>query len=145
MSVLLKLMDQVPFFWQFTADEKEVFVENDSFFESYQDGAFIIDEGSTDSSLCVLVRGDVKVTKKPHINHALTTMQAGAMFGEISFLTGQERTSNVIAKGPVTVFKIDRQSMQQLSLSVQNKIKDQLIEVLVSRLEKMNEKVMKSF
>ncbi len=139
--LLLKLLDTVPFFWQFSDDEKRIITENDSFFESFEDGDFIIRENDADTSLLVLIKGEVAVTKEPHPKQVLTTMGPGAMFGEISFLTSQPRTSNVIAQGQAIVFKMDQHSMELLEPQLQNKIKDQLIEVLVKRLVKMNDKL----
>ncbi|MBF0189196.1 MAG: cyclic nucleotide-binding domain-containing protein, partial [Magnetococcales bacterium] len=70
----------------------------------------------------------------------LVTLEAGAVIGELAFLTKRPRATNVIAVDDVTIFTISSASMEKLDLSVQMKIKDQLIRILVSRLDETTQK-----
>ncbi len=137
--ILLKLMEQVPFFSEFTVNEREVFVDNNSYFSVYESGQFIVSEDDAeDNSLYIIMRGKAIITKGSHPGKVLDTIKSGAVIGEISFLTGRPRTANVIADGKVIVFRVDRIAMDKLACVLQLKIRDRLIEILVDRLDQQN-------
>ncbi|MBF0429165.1 MAG: cyclic nucleotide-binding domain-containing protein, partial [Magnetococcales bacterium] len=90
-------------------------------------------------SLYVIIKGTVCVVKEDYPGKMITSLSDGAVLGEASFLVGRPRTASVIAKGPVTVFKIDQAAVKKFDYPLQIKIKDRLAEILVERLEKMNQ------
>lgn len=134
------LLKEIPFFWDFTDQECEVLTQTDRFFSTYQDGDYLITEGASDESLFVLIKGEANVVKSSHPDQVITTLTSGAVVGEVSFLTKRIRATNIIASGEVVVFRIDPYSMNQARLDplLQTKIKHQLIEILVKRLEETN-------
>ncbi|MEO5376831.1 MAG: cyclic nucleotide-binding domain-containing protein [Magnetococcus sp. DMHC-6] len=137
---ILKAMEQIPFFWHFTPEEKADLVKTEALFEHYLDGEYIIHEGGGDSSLFIMISGKALVTRNVRPSLILATLESGAVFGELSFLTNRTRSTNVIAQGEVTVFKLDSHDiLKKMNLSLQNKIKDQLIDILVHRLDDMNQ------
>lgn len=139
MQVILRLMEQIPFFWEMTQEERAVFAAGNTFFQIFKNGELIIKEGDvTDFSLYVIVKGAVYVRKEDYPGKVITILEEGAVLGEASFLVGRPRTASVLAKGDVTVFKIDRGAMAKFDYPLQIKIKDRLAEILVERLEKMN-------
>ncbi|MGN7613221.1 cyclic nucleotide-binding domain-containing protein [Magnetococcales bacterium HHB-1] len=143
--VILKLIEKIPFFWEFTQEEKASLVaQQDTFFANFKKGDYLIREESSESALYILIRGSVNVTKNQLPEVVIATLKPGAVFGEISFLTKQPRTTNVIANEDITVFTISgHKEMRTLDLSLQNKIKDQLINILVKRLDAMNSTLIK--
>jgi CRP-like cAMP-binding protein len=51
------------------------------------------------------------------------------------------RTSSIEADDDVTVFKVDKQLMDQLSLELIIKIKDQIIDLVITRLDEVNNRL----
>ena len=135
------LLEQVPFFDDFTPEERQVFAENDNFFVAFQDGECVIREGDHSDALFVLIRGQLLVKKNGHDNNILATLEPGTVVGEISFLTRRVRSSNVFARGEdVMAFKIDSDTIAQEKLEsrLEIKIKNKLVEMVVQRLDETN-------
>ncbi|MBF0339733.1 MAG: cyclic nucleotide-binding domain-containing protein [Magnetococcales bacterium] len=137
--VVQRMLDNIPFFWSFTEEEKTQLVNLDCYFESFQIGDYLIQEDAEDNALFIILKGTAKVTKKSHPDKVITTLEPGTVFGEISFLTQRPRSTNVIACEKMICFTINGQTMTQLDSQMQHKIKDQLIEILVQRLDQMNQ------
>ncbi|MBF0127915.1 MAG: cyclic nucleotide-binding domain-containing protein [Magnetococcales bacterium] len=133
-----QLLESVPFFWDFTDEEKERLLSLDSYFESFRSGEHLIEEGAQDNALYIILKGSAHVTKTTSPGHVIATLDAGTVVGEISFLTNRPRTTNVVASEKMICFTINGQSMRELDSGMQHKIKDQLIEILVQRLDNMN-------
>lgn len=137
--LILKLMEEIEFFSEFTPYERKIVADDNSFFEHYNSGDHIIHEGDDkDCSLYILLKGSVAITKKNYLRKVITVMGEGDILGEASFLTCQPRTASAIAQDSVTVFRIDGNSIQNLDCQLQLKIKDQLIQILLYRLTKTN-------
>ena len=144
--LLLKLLEQVPFFWDFTPDERQIFAENDNFFSTFSDGELVIREGDSDDALFVLISGQLIVKKSLFPDKVLATLEPGAVIGEISFLTRRTRSTNIFALGEeVVAFKIDSHTInkEQLKPDLAGKIKDKLVNILVERLEESNQALMR--
>lgn len=64
-------------------------------------GAVIVDQGSTSRTMYVLARGSVRVerTASDGSKQTLATLREGAVFGELSLLSGAPRSAAVIAVG----------------------------------------------
>ncbi|MBF0187999.1 MAG: cyclic nucleotide-binding domain-containing protein [Magnetococcales bacterium] len=141
--LMMHLMDRIPFFSAFTEEEKRSLVEEQvSCFANYDKGGYLTREGEQDRALFILIKGRARVFKRADPDHPITTLEPGSVFGEISFLTGQSRTTDIVAIEDLLVFKVDDPSiLARMDLSLQLKIKDKMIEVLVSRLEHANRTV----
>ncbi|HIJ83874.1 MAG: hypothetical protein HW380_2579 [Magnetococcales bacterium] len=133
-----QLLDNVPFFKIFSQQEKQRILDSESYFESFEEGESIIKEGSSDSNLYIIIKGKAIVTKTSHPEHVLATLGGGTVMGELSFLTRRLRSSNVVAAEKVVCFSLNSETMSQLDSGMQHKIKDQLIEILIGRLDEMN-------
>ena len=90
----------------------------------------------------MLIKGTVLITKTGS-DTPLSELVPGAIFGEMSFLSNKPRYSNVIAKDTVIVMKMDEVFFQKLKPAIRDKIKDYLIDLLISRLDTMNETLSK--
>jgi CRP-like cAMP-binding protein len=71
----------------------------------------------------------------------IAKLKAGAVFGEIAYIAKRTRTTSVIADGDVIALEIETKNTDYLKPAISTKLKDQLIEILVNRLETMNEQV----
>ncbi|MGN7613220.1 cyclic nucleotide-binding domain-containing protein [Magnetococcales bacterium HHB-1] len=136
--LIIKLMETIPFFCEFSVSEREIFAGNENLFATYQPEEYLIREHDTDDAFYVLLKGTVSVTCDSHPNQELAQLKAGSVIGEMSFLTKAPRTSNVVAKQEVIAFRIDGKMMAQQDPSLQVKTQNQLLKLLVHRLEQVN-------
>ena len=74
----------------------------------------------------------------------IAKLKAGAVFGEIAYVAKRKRTTSVIADGDVIALKIDTKNIDALTPAIPTKLKDNLIEILVKRLEAMNEQILRN-
>lgn len=139
---LYDVIKEVPMFNRFTEKEKKIFSEMDHSILGFNEGDPIINEGDTYSSIYLLVKGTVLVTKTG-MGPALTELESGAIFGEMSFFTKKPRHSNVIASSRVTVVKMDNNFFKKVTPEIRDKIKNYFIEELINRLDTMNESLFK--
>ncbi|MBF0422384.1 MAG: cyclic nucleotide-binding domain-containing protein [Magnetococcales bacterium] len=131
------ILKEIPFFQSFTLGEIDTLMKDSEMVADYSRGDYIIVQGSDQTQdLFILVRGEVEITDAMH--HHITYLSTGSIFGEISFITHQPRMTNVVALGDVIVVRIDKKSVDRIDLKLQLKIKDSLIETLISRIGEMN-------
>ena len=136
-----ELIDKHSFFDGFTQDEKRFLSTLESQIYKYFPANVIIKEGETDYSFFVLLKGVVAIVKNNPKEVIITKLKAGAIFGEIAYVAKRKRTTSVIADGDVIALKIDTKNIDTLKPDIPTKLKDNLIEILVRRLETMNEQV----
>ena len=136
-----ELIDKLSFFDGFTQDEKRFLSTLESQIYKYFPADVIIKEGETDYSFFVLLKGVVAIVKNNPKEVIITKLKAGAIFGEIAYVAKRKRTTSVIADGDVIALKIDTKNIDTLKPDISTKLKDNLIEILVRRLETMNEQV----
>ena len=65
---------------------------------------------------------------------SLFTIEAGAIFGEIAFLSGTVRTKHIIANENCFILELSHHMLRTLDAEVRERIKDKLIEKLVGRI-----------
>lgn len=136
---LFVILNKIAFFSKFTDVEKRLLLSMTYFLSKFQDGNYIIRENDKNqNSLFVLLSGSARVTKNDNPEKVLNMIQPGDVFGEISFLMGTQRTSNVIASGETVCFVLKNEYMEDLPMHLQIKIKDCLIEILVNRLARLD-------
>ena len=136
-----ELIDKLSFFAGFTQEEKQFLSTLENQIYKYQPSDFIITEGETDYSFYVLLKGVVCIVKSYPMELTIAKLKAGAVFGEIAYVAKRKRTTSVIADGDVIALKIDTKNIDALKPAISTKLKDNLIEILVKRLETMNKQV----
>jgi len=134
----LGLMKEIPFFKPFTLSEKKTMASIDSHIVEYKKGEHVIRQGEKDSTIFVLLKGSLAITKDEVPDAELNTLDVGAMFGEVPLITGKSRSTNVIAKKKVVVLKMDSYLLKTLDPAILNKFKDHLLKILIGRLDEMN-------
>lgn len=135
---LLGYINQIPLFNDFTVEEKKEICKSRNSVVTYRKGQAIVRQGDMDFSLFVIMRGDVYLTKSEKPNFKITVLKRGAVFGEVSFINPRPRATNVIAATDVMVMKLDGELLEKAGSSVQGKIKDKVIEILIKRLDNIN-------
>ena len=139
---LFEEFDDIPMFQNFSEKEKRGIGEMHDAVLAYKKDDIIIEEGKQISSLYLLVKGAVMITKTGH-KSPISRLLPGAVFGEMSFLTKKPRFSNVVADEDVLVIKMDPDFFNSVTPDIKDKIKDYLIELLINRLDTMNESLSK--
>jgi CRP-like cAMP-binding protein len=136
----IEVINRLDFFRDFNSEEKRFFATLNSQHVTFEKHSTIIRQGEIDSSLFILLFGKVKVVREPQSKTTLAELEPGAIFGEVSFLKKKPRTTSVIAMEKVVVLKMDGEMIERLNPILLNKFKNQLIELLLGRLDKMNER-----
>jgi CRP/FNR family cyclic AMP-dependent transcriptional regulator len=151
---VLEFIERLPFFQEFSDEEKTKLVKTSGIFEKYQMGDTIIAEGDTGSALFVILTGSILIAKSTHASvkdgHislqepekiTIAKLKAGSIFGEVSLISDRPRNTNVLADSEqVVVMKISKEVIASFNQSIQKKFQTQLIQVLVERLDDMNTK-----
>jgi CRP-like cAMP-binding protein len=136
----IEIINRLEFFKDFNSEEKRFFATLNSQHVTFEKNATVIRQGEIDSSLFILLCGRVKVVREPQSKTTLAELEPGAIFGEVSFLKKKPRLTSVIALEKVVALQVDGAMIERLNPILLNKFKNQLIELLLSRLDKMNEK-----
>ena len=134
---ILNIMERIGFFSRFSTFEKIDLVEFHTHFFVFDKGEYLIREGADGTFFFILLAGSVNVTVGSP-EKSINRLEPGEIFGEMSFLAGTPRTTNVKAEDLVIAIRVDRDMMEGLPAGLREKIKDQIIHKLVRRLDRMN-------
>jgi branched-chain amino acid transport system substrate-binding protein len=83
---------------------------------AFAPGEFVIRQGDEGDSMYILIAGsaDVHIGGDSGVSEYLATLEPGQFFGEMSLLTGEQRTANVIAMTAVECLVVDKTSLTDL-------------------------------
>ena len=144
---LLHRINQVSFFDGFSHIEKGKLLEKVEMFKKYEEkGWTIFSEGDKGESMYVVLEGVIVITKLTfkHDKEKIVTLaklKKGSVFGEISLLSKQSRTTGAITDSSlVIVMVIDKKTLESFDLGIQKLFHTQMISTLIRRLDGMNEK-----
>ena len=147
-SPLIKCIDQISFFEEFTRADKEKLVQRSGIFKKYEKiGCALFFDGSKGESMFIILEGVVNITRanfkddmvKPFV---LAKLKKGSVFGEISLLGNQTRTTSAsTASSPVIVMEINKKTLESFELGIQNLFHKEMILILIRRLDEMNKKL----
>ena len=139
-----EMIAELPMFEHFSDEEIEAFTKIDHSIEEHRKGDVLLSAGEDRPSLFLLVKGTVLITRTANnIRIRLSKLGPGELFGEMSFFTRKPRTSDVVANEDITVVKMDSNFFDAVDPVVRDKIKNYFIEILIKRLDLMNEHIMK--
>ena len=144
---LLHRINQVSFFDGFSHIEKVKLIEKVEMFKKYEKkGLTIFSEGDKGESMFVVLEGVIGITRLTFKHDkekrvTLAKLKKGSVFGEISLLSNQNRTTGAITDSSlVIVMVIDKKTLESFDLGIQKLFHTQMISTLIRRLEGMNEK-----
>ena len=144
---LLHRINQVSFFDGFSHIEKGKLLEKVEMFKKYEEkGWTIFSEGDKGESMYVVLEGVIGITRLTFKHDkekrvTLAKLKKGSVFGEISLLTNQNRTTGAITDSSlVIVMVIDKKTLESFDLGIQKLFHTQMISTLIRRLDDMNEK-----
>ena len=144
---LLHRINQVSFFDGFSHIEKGKLLEKVEMFKKYEKkGSTIFSEGAKGESMYVVLEGVIGITRLTFKHDkekrvTLAKLKKGSVFGEISLLSNQNRTTGAITDSSlVIVMVIDKKTLESFDLGIQKLFHTQMISTLIRRLDGMNEK-----
>ena len=149
---ITKFVNTVSFFKEFSDVEKEKLISRADCFEKYSKGDVVFKQGDTGNTLFLVLQGNIalfrlgtikvdegRVSLKEEADKKITTLNSGAIFGEISMLTESKR--NVTARvesAQVVVMKITKKLIDNLNHPTQIKFHRELLLALATHLDNMN-------
>lgn len=131
------ILNKVALFDDMTTVEKKALAEFHWHFVVFNTQEFLTVEGSMDKRFFILLSGGVNIIKGSS-EQLITQLQPGEVIGEISFLTGEPRTASVVSNTMSTTLVVDQALLDELSPTIREKLKDQLILKMAQRLNRMN-------
>ena len=141
---IYEMIKDMNIFGGFTEDEKKIFSKMDHSVIKYQQGDIITEEGESSTALFLIIKGTVLVTKtRDDAKIPIAKLGPGEIFGEMSFFAKKSRHSDVTANEEVVVVRMDDKFFQKANPEIRDKIKNYFIELLITRLDVMNESIMK--
>jgi signal-transduction protein with cAMP-binding, CBS, and nucleotidyltransferase domain len=133
-----ELLSKVDVFADFTPFEIPRIAEICSNITYCDQGEKLIVQGSHGDCFYILLSGSVSVFAGNETS-GLFLLKAGAIFGEIAFLSGTARTRHVVANEEAFVLRVTQDMLKRLPPEMREKIKDKLIEKLVERIQVIEE------
>ena len=149
---ITKFINTIRFFKDFTDAEKEKLISRADCFEKYSKEDLVFKQGDPGNTLFLVLQGKIalfrlgtikvdegRVSLKEEADKKITTLNSGAIFGEISMLTESKR--NVTARvesEQVVVMKITKKLIDSLNHPTQIKFHRQLLLSLAYHLDAMN-------
>ena len=84
--------------------------------EKYAPGGHIIKEGTHGDSMCVIIRGAVKITKTGQAGEEilLETLYTGSYFGEFSLVDNMPRSANAVSVEDTELFRLEKKDFDAL-------------------------------
>ena len=101
----------------------------------------IVSEGEVDDSFYIIISGNVAVSKQRHF---VGTLREGDCFGEMGYLNRIKRTATVKANGPVSLMKVNSTLIEQVTADCQLRFYKVFLRVLIERLSRTTEMMVKS-
>ena len=142
-KAILHWLTGTPFFTDFTAEGLKNLVSQKKYFLEFTDGQCIVEEGKIDKTLFVLLKGKTRVSKKSkNEDITVTHLNEGAVFGAMFLISKKERPYkfSLISEGETTVIGLTSDFFKSLDSGLQIKLKEQLMELVFTRLDNLVEK-----
>ncbi len=138
----LRWIQEISFFDGFSPEEIQRISDFKNHILSYKQGQIIVRQNDTDLSLFILLQGSAVITKNEKPQRVLASLTVGSVFGEVSFINPRPRTTSVVAVTKSMVLKIDSEMFETLTPTAQGKIKDRIINMLINRLDGINNAIL---
>jgi CRP-like cAMP-binding protein len=136
------MLDDQSFFNDLNEDEKNSLASLNGYILQFEPFVKIVNEGEVDKAFYIILEGKVSLTKNRPPEITVAQLIPGGIFGDITLRGKKPRANSISSDDDVVILKIDRHLIdQELDPVLANKIKDQVIDLLVRRLDEMNNKL----
>ena len=141
---IYEMIKDMPMFKTFSDSEIKMFAEMHHSIIEYKLGDTVTKEGESSTALFLMVKGTAMVTKtRDNAKIRIAKLGPGEIFGEMSFFSRKPRNSDVTANEDVIVIRMDDDFFQKINPDIKDKTKNFFIELLITRLDTMNDSIMK--
>jgi len=141
---IYEMITGMPMFKSFSDNEIKQFAEMDHSIIEYKQGEVITKEGESSTALYLTIKGSVLVTKtRDNAKIRIAKLGPGEIFGEMSFFSKKARNSDITANEDAIVIRMDDDFFQKINPVIKDKTKNYFIELLINRLDTMNDSIMK--
>ena len=128
----LEILSTAAFFYRFSDDEKKLLLMHGPELLAFKEEEWVIREGDAeDHSLYVVLNGLLSVWQG---EEKVADIGRGHCFGEVAFLRPMPRTGSVRCESRAAIFRLKREHMNRLPVTAREKIKDNLIAILLNRV-----------
>jgi len=139
-----EIIKDMPMFKSFSESELKMFAEMDHSINKFNHGDILTKEGESSTALYLIVKGSLIVTKtRDKTKIRIAKLGPGEIFGEMSFFAKKSRNSDVTANEDVIVIRMDNDFFEKTNPVIKDKIKNYFIELLITRLDTMNDSIMR--
>ena len=149
---ITKIVNTVPFFKVFSDAEKEKLINRADCFEKYNKEDVVFKQGDPGNTLFLVLQGKValfrlgtikvdegRVSLQEEADKKITTLDPGAIFGEVSMLTESKRSVTArVESEQVVLMKVTKKLIDTLNHPTQIKFHRQLLLALATHLDNMN-------
>ncbi|GAB4434214.1 MAG: hypothetical protein OHK0040_05160 [bacterium] len=137
--------NELKFFRNFTNDEVNNFVRL-MIPVTYSEGEVIVKEGEVSHVLMLIIKGRAKVVKAIDENNykILSILEAGDIFGEMSFFDNAPHNASVIAHTEISLLALSKKDFEtfiEKNPKTAFKILFRIIQVCSQRIRNLNEEV----
>lgn len=133
----MEIINRVSFFRQFELSERQLLMESFSHWYSVKKGDFVFNRFEKDNALYIVLSGKLAIFRQSDERH-LGYIEPGEFVGEGAFLSHRERSTNAQAIEETIVLALDSQLLTQLPSSIREKVKDQIILGMSSRISQLS-------
>ena len=139
-EALVASLIEIPFFQSLSRKDLEDLSEICDV-ETYEDGEWLIKEGSLSKKLFAILEGTVLISSKTESNKRveLATLEQGAIVGETSLFTKEPSTADVTAKGNLIVMGMSQKFFISFINSHQSAGLKMLTFIIYGLIEKLRE------
>ena len=111
---LIKVLDDSKTFNHFTREEKLILCKLANQLVFNKKSEYILHEGDKGTSLFILLKGEVVITKNINKLITIATLGPGEIYGEISVFLNRKRNSNSVAKKDTVSLEINMPLLQKM-------------------------------
>jgi CRP-like cAMP-binding protein len=144
---LMKYINETSFFDGFSNTDKNKLIKTVGIIKKYEKrGYTIFNDGGKGASMFVILEGVVSITRAnlqgvKEKKVVLAKLKKGSVFGEISLLSNQRRTTGAITESSlVIVMEINKKNLESFDLSMRELFHKEMISILIRRLDNMNKR-----
>lgn len=137
--------NELKFFRNFTNDEVNNFIRL-MIPVTYSEGEAIVKEGEVSHVLMLIIKGRAKVVKAidEHNHKILSILEAGDIFGEMSFFDNAPHNASVIAHTEISLLALSKKDFEtfiEKNPKTAFKVLFRIIQVCSQRIRNLNEEV----
>ena len=136
-SEAMELLGRVDFIQALSPGARQALAERAKFLE-YGPREAVVRQGDQGDTLYLVARGELQVRVRiGEVEREIARLGRGALFGEMSVLTGEARTATVVSIGDSALLSLDREAFERI-LFAQPELAERLAETIARRKQALD-------